>query len=78
MVSLSQEFVDAIVGLDEKRAIELAKRRLEVEDPQAVLGDLRVAADVIGSKFECGDYFVADLVMAGEILKAISDMVREK
>ncbi|MCS7111902.1 MAG: cobalamin-dependent protein, partial [Ignisphaera sp.] len=47
-------------------------------DPQAVLGDLRVAADVIGSKFECGDYFVADLVMAGEILKAISDMVREK
>ncbi|MEM1842346.1 MAG: B12-binding domain-containing protein, partial [Ignisphaera sp.] len=76
---MSEEFVNAIIELNEARALELARRRLEAgEDPMKILDDLRRAAEVIGSKFEAGEYFIADLVMAGEILKAVSDIAREK
>uniref|UniRef100_A0A7C2Z9J4 Cobalamin-binding protein n=1 Tax=Ignisphaera aggregans TaxID=334771 RepID=A0A7C2Z9J4_9CREN len=74
----SEEFIQAIVDLDEQKAVDLARQRLEKEDPSAILNDIRKAAEIIGKKFESGEYFVADLVMAGEILKAVSELVREK
>ncbi|MEM4595759.1 MAG: corrinoid protein [Desulfurococcaceae archaeon] len=77
-MSLSEELVNAIVELDEVKAIELAKRRLEVEDPRLLLEDLRRAAEIVGEKYEKGEFFVADLVMAAEIMKTISSMAREK
>ncbi|RLE57921.1 MAG: cobalamin-binding protein [Thermoprotei archaeon] len=78
-MSLSEEMVRAIVELDESRAIEIAKKRLEAgEDPLKILDDLRRAAEIIGEKYERGEYFVSDLVMAGEILKGISEIVRPK
>ncbi len=77
-MSVIEEFVKAIIDLNEAKAIDLAKKRLEVEDPMAILNDLKRAAEVIGEKYEKGEYFIADLVMAGEILKTISDMAREK
>jgi methylmalonyl-CoA mutase cobalamin-binding domain/chain len=78
-MSLSEEFVSAIVNLDEKKAIDLTRKRLEVgEDPLKILDDLTKAANVIGEKYEKGEFFIADLVMAGEILKEVSDLVRPK
>jgi methylmalonyl-CoA mutase cobalamin-binding domain/chain len=78
-MSLSQEFVNAVVSLDEVKAIELARERLgSGEDPLRILDDLTRAANVIGEKYERGDFFIADLVMAGEILKEVSDLVRPK
>lgn len=76
---LSQAFIDAVVNLEESKALELTRIRLERgEDPLKILNDLRVAAEKVGEKYEKGEYFVADLVMAGEILKAISELVRPK
>jgi methylmalonyl-CoA mutase cobalamin-binding domain/chain len=78
-MSLSEEFVNAVVSLDEKKAIDLTRKRLEVgEDPLKILDDLTKAANVIGEKYEKGEFFIADLVMAGEILKEVSDLVRPK
>lgn len=57
----------------------MARRRLEVEgDPLAILSDLKDAAEKIGEKYERGEFFVADLVMAGEIMKQVSELVRPK
>jgi len=79
LMSLSEEFVGAVVDLDEVKAVELTKKRLESgEDPLKILDDLTKAANVIGEKYERGEFFIADLVMAGEILKEISDIVRPK
>jgi len=78
-MSLSEEFVKAVVDLNESKALELTRRRLEVgEDPLKILDDLTKAANVIGEKYEKGEFFIADLVMAGEILKEVSDLVRPK
>jgi methylmalonyl-CoA mutase cobalamin-binding domain/chain len=78
-MSLSEEFVKAVVDLNESKALELTRKRLEVgEDPLKILDDLTKAANVIGEKYEKGEFFIADLVMAGEILKEVSDLVRPK
>ena len=78
-MSLSEEFVKAIVDLDESKALELTRKRLEVgEDPLKILDDLTRAANIVGEKYERGEFFIADLVMAGEILKEVSELVRPK
>jgi methylmalonyl-CoA mutase cobalamin-binding domain/chain len=78
-MSLSEEFVKAVVDLNESKALDLTRKRLEVgEDPLKILDDLTKAANVIGEKYEKGEFFIADLVMAGEILKEVSDLVRPK
>jgi methylmalonyl-CoA mutase cobalamin-binding domain/chain len=78
-MSLSEEFVNAVVSLDEAKAIDSTRKRLESgEDPLKILDDLTKAANVIGEKYEKGEFFIADLVMAGEILKEVSDLVRPK
>jgi methylmalonyl-CoA mutase cobalamin-binding domain/chain len=78
-MSLSEEFVKAIVDLDESKALELTRKRLGAgEDPLKILDDLTRAANVIGEKYEKGEFFIADLVMAGEILKEVSELVRPK
>jgi len=77
MTDIREEFVNALSDLDEAKTIELTKKRVEAgEDPFAILEDVRKATDIIGKRFEEGRYFVSDLIMAGEILKQIMDIVK--
>ncbi|MBO8180475.1 MAG: corrinoid protein [Archaeoglobus sp.] len=77
MADVREEFVNALADLDEAKTIELTKKRVEAgEDPFAILEDVRKATDIIGKRFEEGRYFVSDLIMAGEILKQIMDIVK--
>jgi len=78
-MSLRKKFIEAVLELDEQKALEITKKRLEAgEDPLKILDDLMTVAEEIGKKYETGEFFVADLVMAGEILKGISELVRPK
>ncbi|MEM2046929.1 MAG: cobalamin-dependent protein [Candidatus Jordarchaeales archaeon] len=72
-----EEFVKALADLDEARVLELTRKRVDAkEDPFAILDDVRKATDIIGKRFEEGRYFVSDLIMAGEILKQVMDLLR--
>lgn len=71
-----KELVNAIVELDEEKAVEFAEKTIKESGPQAVLDALREAAMIIGDKYERGEYFVADLVVAGELMKAVSEKAR--
>jgi len=78
-VAMLDELLRAILDLDEGKALELTKRLVESgEDPLKILDCVRAATDEIGKRFERGEYFVADLVMAGEILKGISEIIAPK
>jgi methylmalonyl-CoA mutase cobalamin-binding domain/chain len=61
------------------QAAELAVRSA-VEaglDPQVILDEgLIKGAEVVGKKFESGEYFLADLMLAGNALKAAMDILR--
>ncbi len=74
---MAENLVDVLAELKEKEALAIVKERLESgEDPLNILTDSRKALEIVGTRFADGTYFIPDLVYSGEILKAISDLVK--
>jgi 5-methyltetrahydrofolate--homocysteine methyltransferase len=74
---MSQQLIDAITDMREDDALKITDELLESgTDPLDVLEDCRRAMEVIGKRFEEGDCFVPELILAGEVLKEISAKVK--
>jgi methanogenic corrinoid protein MtbC1 len=74
---MANELVDAMADMHEQEAIDLSKKMLEAgEDPLAVLEHCREALEIVGKRFETGKYFLPELIMAGEMLKKISNIAK--
>jgi methanogenic corrinoid protein MtbC1 len=71
--------VEAITDMREEDAVRTAQEMLDRgSSPIAVLDQCREAMTIIGQRFEAGDCFVPELILAGEILRQISDVVKPK
>jgi 5-methyltetrahydrofolate--homocysteine methyltransferase len=71
--------VDAITEMREEDAVRTATEMLYTSaDPLDVLESCREAMAIIGQRFEAGDCFVPELILAGEILRQISDVVKPR
>lgn len=76
---MPKPLVDAIAEMREEDALRIADERLEGGgDPLGILEDCREAMGVIGRRFEEGDCFIPELVMAGEMLTQISSKVKPR
>ena len=76
---MSEEFVHALADLEEERAIEMAEERLDAgEDPMAVLDDLKEGMGIVGDRYAADEYFIPDLMYAGEIIEQISDLLQDE
>ncbi len=76
---MKEQLVNAIADMKEDEALKLAQGMLDAgEDPQTVLDAGKEAMSVVGDRYECGDYFLPELIIAGDMLKAIGDMVKPK
>jgi 5-methyltetrahydrofolate--homocysteine methyltransferase len=76
---MTADLVYALSELKEKEALEIVRRRLGAgEDPLRILNEARQAMEIVGKRFEDGTYFIPDLIYSGEILRAISDLVKPK
>jgi methanogenic corrinoid protein MtbC1 len=74
---MSDELVHAIVEMEDEQAVALTKQLLaEGVEPMSVLEDCRAAMSEVGRRFETGEYFISELILAGEILKSISTEVK--
>jgi methanogenic corrinoid protein MtbC1 len=63
----------AILAMDEAGALKIVADRLGAgEAPEAVLDDARAAMTILGEKFACGEVFIPELIMGGEIMKGIA------
>ena len=71
--------VDAIVDLDEARALELAGEMMESGvDPVDLLESCREGMSIVGERFESGDFFLSEMVMAAEIFNQIMERIRPR
>jgi methanogenic corrinoid protein MtbC1 len=71
------KLLDAMVNMKEKEAIETAGTLLDQgENPLSILNTCTRAMETVGERFEGGEYFLPHLIMAGEMLKQISQMVK--
>ncbi len=74
-----EELVDAMVQMNEQEALDITKKLIvKEEDPLKILGECSKALEIVGKRFEEGEYFLPQLVMAGEMLRQISDMLKPK
>jgi methanogenic corrinoid protein MtbC1 len=70
---VSEELTNAVVELREDDALAIVDRLLaEGADAVGILDDCKKAMDVIGEKFACGEAFIPELIMAGEIMQGVS------
>ncbi|RJR43839.1 MAG: methionine synthase [Desulfobacteraceae bacterium] len=76
---MPKELVDAMVNMKEEEAVRIAGRMIdEGVDPVQVLSFCKEAMDVVGKRFEKGEFFLPELIMAGEMLRKISEFAKPK
>jgi len=76
---MATDLVSALADLKEKEALKIVEDRLNAkEDPLKILDNARRAMEIVGKRFADSEYFIPDLVYSGEILKAITEMVKPK
>jgi 5-methyltetrahydrofolate--homocysteine methyltransferase len=77
-----EEFLDAIrdalVNLDLDKARRITRAALEsgVDPREIILKSIGEGMEIIGRKFESSEYFIPELIIAGEIGKEISEMLK--
>ena len=74
---MNDKLINLMADLMEDETIAMVKELIDSgADPLDILNDARSAMEVVGKRFETSEYFIPDLMMAGEILKGISDIVK--
>lgn len=74
---MSQQLAQLIAEMEEEKALALTREQLAAgRDPLLILQDCREGIELVGKRFEQGEYFLPELILGGEILKAISAEVK--
>ena len=74
---MSKELVNAIADMEEEQALNLTRELLAGKtDPLVILDDCRSAMEIVGQRYEKGTYFLPELMMAGEMLAEIGEIVK--
>ncbi|HMR71870.1 MAG TPA: cobalamin-dependent protein [Rubrivivax sp.] len=73
-----RQLVEWLADMNEDDALAAARRMLleEGRDPMRVLDLCRAAMDIVGKRFEEGEYFLPELVLAGEMLDTIGAIAK--
>ncbi|MEJ2423709.1 MAG: cobalamin-dependent protein [Candidatus Thiodiazotropha sp.] len=78
MTDEEKQLVEWLADMYEDEAIELSNKMLleDGKDPMRVLDLCRTAMDIVGQRFEEGEYFLPELVLAGEMLDNIGAVAK--
>ena len=76
---MAKDLVNTLADLKEQEVIKIVKDRLSTdEDPLKIMEDARKGMEIVGKRFSESEYFIPDLVYSGEILKAVTELVKPK
>jgi methanogenic corrinoid protein MtbC1 len=76
---MSQKLIDAILEMREDDAVTITNELLDSgASPADILGTCKEAMDVIGKRFEEGEAFIPELMLAGEMMTAITDILKPR
>jgi len=74
---MSKELVNAIADMREGEALKLVREMVEGgSEPMAILDAAREAMAIVGQRYEEGAYFLPELMLSGEMLNQITDIVK--
>jgi len=76
---MSQQLIDAITEMQEDEALRLTNELLDNgASPSDILSACKNAMDVIGKRFEDGEAFIPELMLAGEMMTAITGVLKPR
>jgi len=74
---MSKKLVNAIADMREEEALKLVREMVEGgSEPMAILDAAKEAMDIIGQRYEEGTYFLPELLLAGEMLNQITEVIK--
>ena len=75
----NSDLVTALGDLKEEEALKIVEEKLNAgEDPLKILEDVRSGMEIVGNRFASNEYFISDLLYAGEILRSVTDKIKPK
>lgn len=73
----NQRLVQLVADLEEKEVLDIVHRRIESgEDPMQILEECNEGMQIVGKRYELGEYYIAGLIMSGEIFREVVEMVQ--
>jgi 5-methyltetrahydrofolate--homocysteine methyltransferase len=76
---MKEQLINAIADMKEDEAIKLAQQMLDSGvDPREILDAGKEAMKIVGDRFEHKEYFLPELIVGGDILKEIGDIVKPR
>lgn len=76
---MPKDLINAIAGMEDTKAVELARAMLNKGmDPMEIIGCCKQAMQIVGRRYENKEYFLPELIMGGEIMKKIFEVVKPK
>jgi len=76
---MSTKLIESIVEMREDEALNMVNDLIEQGTPMIdIMQECKKAMEEVGNKFEEGEYFVPQLLMAAEIMNQITEMTKEE
>lgn len=76
MTSLESELINALAQLDEDKVYDLVRKILDGgATSEQIMNDMNIGMQKVGTIFESGEYFIADLMFAGMIYRSALDIL---
>lgn len=73
---VDSQLMHELADLKEEETLSLVRKELEKKtDPMAILETCREAMILVGKRFEEGEYFLPELIIAGEIFKEAAEIL---
>ena len=74
---MSKKLVKAIADMREEEALRLVEELVQSgTEPMAIMEAAREAMDIVGKRYEEGTYYLPELILAGEILGRITEIIK--
>jgi methanogenic corrinoid protein MtbC1 len=76
---MSEELIKAIAEMREEDALKITQDMLDAgTSPLEILDSCRKGLDTVGKCFEEGTYFLPELMLAGEMMNQITEIIKPK
>ncbi len=76
---MKEKLVTAIADMEEEEALRLVKAMLDKGgDPQIILDAGSEAMALIGARYDAEEYYLPELMIAGDMMKQIGELVKPK
>jgi len=74
---MSEQLVHAIADMREEEALSLVRDMVKSGvEPMAILEAARMAMSIVGQRYEEGTYFLPELMLSGEMMNQIADIIK--